>query len=126
MEETGKEYDIIFLIRPDNDITTDRPKDEILKWVENHEDVLYSSSKIKTTSTNPTRYYVSDSYLSATPKIIGNIIKKLPDMRNFNFDYNNPHHFLSEHLINLSYIPTDDTPFRSYISRPNKNIKKLI
>ena len=57
-------------------------------------------------------------------KIIGNIIKTLPDMRDVNFTFNghyNSHKFLSDHLINLGYAPTDNTPFRSWFHRPHKD-----
>ena len=125
MEETGKEYDIIFLIRPDNDISLNyESKDEVLKWVENHEDVLYGSSYIKIMSINPFTYSTEDAFLLASPKIIGNIIKTLPDMRDLNFTFNghyNSHKFLSDHLINLGYAPTDNAPFRSWFHRPHKD-----
>ena len=125
MEETGKEYDIVFLIRPDNDISLNyESKDKVLKWVENHEDVLYGPSYIKILSINPFSYFTEDAFLLASPKIIGNIIKTLPDMRDVNFTFNghyNSHKFLSDHLINLGYAPTDNTPFRSWFHRPCKD-----
>jgi hypothetical protein len=125
MEETGKEYDIVFLIRPDSDISLNyESKDKVLKWVENHEDVLYGPSYIKILSINPFNYFTEDAFLLASPKIIGNIIKTLPDMRDVNFTFNghyNSHKFLSDHLINLGYAPTDNTPFRSWFHRPHKD-----
>ena len=132
MEETGKEYDIVFLIRPDNDISLNyESKDKVLKWVENHEDVLYGPSFMKILSFNPFSYFTEDAFLLASPKIIGNIIKTLPDMRDVNFTFNghyNSHKFLSDHLINLGYAPTDTTPFRSWFHRPCKDnwLEKLI
>ena len=75
-------------------------------------------------SINPFTYHTEDAFLLASPKIMGNIIKTLPDMRDLNFTFNghyNSHKFLSDHLINLGYAPVDNSPFRSWFRRPFKH-----
>ena len=125
MEETGKEYDIVFLIRPDNDISLNyESKDKVLKWVENHEDVLYGPSYIKIMSINPFTYSTEDAFLLASPKIIGNIIKTLPDMTDVTLDFGiSSHIYLANHMIKIGTRPTSNHPFSSNFHRPYLNVE---
>lgn len=118
MEDSKKEYDIVFLVRADSVLTIRQDVDSVEKWINNNpKDELYSSTHMLVYDINPFVFFADDNFLIGSPSTIGKLIKSLPDTTNINLQLIS-HLDLGKHMINIGMRPTSNHPFASNFIRP--------
>ena len=91
MQESGKQYDIIMLTRPDSFKVIQDSK-SIYKW--NAPNTLYGLEKIIDSTTGP---FIQDIFFVGNTEVISNLIATIPS------DINSIHNGLAEHILSLGY-----------------------
>ena len=126
MEESNKKYNIVFLIRTDAPITIDAQDTKFLNdWVDNHPDVLYSHSHMFVYQVNPFMFHACEEFQVGSPKIMGKLIKTMPDMTDINIQLRS-HIDLAAHMISVGLCPSSSIPFAAHFegNRPYQKIIK--
>jgi hypothetical protein len=124
MLNSGKEYDLVILIRPDVMISLNT----IANWQMN-EDILYCDDLMKIRKTDPVQfpnepfhYLCNDLFFCGSMKIFDKLMKVIPDMTQDEFKHKSwiPHIDLAKLLLSIDMFPNDLHPFRiSYPIRPH-------
>lgn len=91
MQESGKQYDIIMLTRPDSFKVIQDSK-SIYKW--NTPNILYGLERIVDSITGP---FIQDIFFVGNTEVISNLIATIPS------DINSIHNGLAEHILSLGY-----------------------
>jgi hypothetical protein len=114
MEESNKEYDIVFLIRADAPLTIDTQDTKYVKeWVDNHPDVLYSHSHMFVYQVNPFMFHASEEFQAGSPEIMSKLIKTMPDTTDINIHLRS-HIDLATHIISVGLCPSSSIPFSAH------------
>ena len=109
IEESKKEYDILFLVRADSILKIKNTKTitNILDWINNHPDELYSEQIVILKREFPNAfeksyyYFQSCLYFIGSQNVIGKLITNLPDMLDDTLSFE-PHGDFSNKLIELN------------------------
>lgn len=117
MLKSGKEYDMVILLRSDSILKIKmsnniNPKD----WVKiNHKDLF--GSDIKVINSNPYEFIIDDILFMGNMDMIGKLINKIPDTTNID-EIIHSHFWIADTLLSMNIIPNSNFPFSAAYIRP--------
>jgi hypothetical protein len=112
VRESGKDYDLIMLTRPDSYKVIDKPYQRLFNY--NKPNTIYGLDKITFNNNEP---FIQDIFFIGNFNVISNLIDTIPN------NITSIHQDLSKHILNLGYVV--DTVDRIYVATTRANVRGM-